>query len=88
MKLMMKVGVLWNEKVLVAETLEPLRAPILALGNRVSEDLGKRPGSIETEPLATLIRAACDAILPVLRPHMKVPGVPFRRVLIMQLFIS
>ena len=72
MKLMMKVGVLWNEKVLVAETLEPLRAPILALGNRVSEDLGKRPGSLETEPLSALLKAASDAILPIIKPHMKV----------------
>jgi hypothetical protein len=71
-KLMMKVAVLWNEKVLLPETLEPLRAPMLALGTRVSEDLGKRPGSIETEPLGVALRAAYDAILPVIQPHMKV----------------
>jgi hypothetical protein len=71
-KLMMKMAVLWSEKAILPETLEPLRAPLLALGNRVSEDLGKRAGSIETEALAMALRTAYDAILPIIQPHMKV----------------
>ncbi len=71
-KLVMKVGVLWNEHVLNAEMLEPLREPIVALGNCVADQLGKRPGSLDPEPLAALIRAAYEAVLPIIQPHMKV----------------